>query len=46
MERKGKEASCRRDRERVCVRDRESLKTEVALVLKMSVGEMDHFGMS
>jgi hypothetical protein len=25
--------------ERVCVRDRESLKTEVALVVKMAIGE-------
>ncbi len=30
--------------ERVCVRDGESLKMEVASVVKMAVGETDHFG--
>jgi hypothetical protein len=34
------------ERERVCVRDRESQKTEVELVVKTAVGEMDHFGIS
>jgi hypothetical protein len=36
---KGKRASCRRDRERECVRDREWLKIELASVVKMAVGE-------
>ncbi len=45
-ERRGKKASCRRDRERVCVRDGESLKTEVASVVKMAVGETEQFGIS
>ncbi len=35
---KGKRASCRRDRERVCVRDGEWLKTELASVVKMVIG--------
>jgi hypothetical protein len=35
---KGKKACARRDRERVCARDRESLKMELASVLKMAVG--------
>jgi hypothetical protein len=34
------------ERERVCVRDRELQKTEVELVVKTAVGEMDHFGIS
>jgi hypothetical protein len=42
MERWGKEASCWRERE--SVRDGELLKTEVASVVKMTVGETDHFG--
>ncbi len=41
---KGKQASYRRDRESVCVRDGESQKMEVASVVKMAVGETDHFG--
>ncbi len=41
---KGKQASYRRDRERVCVRDGELQKMEVASVVKMAVGETDHFG--
>jgi hypothetical protein len=32
--------------ERECVRDGALLKTEVVLVVKMAVGEMDHFGIS
>jgi hypothetical protein len=43
-ERRGKKASCQRDRERVCVRDGDLPKMEVALVVKMAVGEMDQFG--
>ena len=37
-----------RERERVCVcaRDGVSLKTEVAFVVKMAIGETDHFGIS
>jgi hypothetical protein len=35
---KGKRASCRRDRERVCARDREWLKMELGSVVKMAVG--------
>jgi len=35
---KGKRASCPRDRERVCARDREWLKTELAYVVKTVVG--------
>jgi hypothetical protein len=35
---KGKRASCRRDRERECVRDREWLKIELASVVKTVVG--------
>jgi len=35
---KGKRASCRRDRERVCVRDGEWLKTELESVVKTAVG--------
>jgi len=42
----GKEASCWRDRKRECVRDGESQKTEVASVVKMAIGETDHFGIS
>jgi hypothetical protein len=33
-----------RERESVCVRDGEWLKVEEALVVKMAVGETDHFG--
>ncbi len=47
-ERRGKELlaarEAERERESVCVRDGELLKMEVASVVKMSVGEMDHFG--
>jgi hypothetical protein len=35
---KGKRASCWRDRERECVRGREWLKMELASVVKMAVG--------
>jgi hypothetical protein len=35
---KGKRASCRRDRERVCARDGAGLKTELASVIKTVVG--------
>jgi hypothetical protein len=35
---KGKRASCQRDRERECARDRAWLKTELASVRKMAVG--------
>ncbi len=35
---KGERASCWRDREKECVRDGESLKTELASVLKTAVG--------
>jgi hypothetical protein len=35
---KGKKASCRRDRERVCARDGEQLKTELASIVKMAIG--------
>ncbi len=35
---KGKRASCRRDRERVCASDGEWLKTELASTVKMVVG--------
>jgi hypothetical protein len=34
---KGKSASCRRNRERECARDREWLKMELASVVKMAV---------
>jgi hypothetical protein len=34
------------ERESVCVRDRESLKMEVASVVKMAIGKTDHFGIS
>jgi hypothetical protein len=34
------------ERESVCVRDGESLKMEVASVVKTAVGEMDQFGIS
>ncbi len=40
---KGERASCQRDRERVCVRDGGWLKIELASVVKMAVGETDHF---
>jgi hypothetical protein len=48
---KGKEGGKRQatretERECVCVRHRALLKTEVALVVKMAVGKMDHFGIS
>jgi hypothetical protein len=33
-----------RETERECARDRESQKMEVASVVKMAVGETDHFG--
>ena len=36
---KGKRASCQRDRERVCVRDVEWLKVELASVVKAAIGE-------
>ncbi len=36
---KGKQARCRRDREKVCVRERAQLKIELAFVVKMTVGE-------
>jgi len=45
-ERRGKEASCRRDRDRECVRDGESLKMEVGSVVKAAIGGSDHFGIS
>ncbi len=35
---KGKRTGCQRDRERECVRDRESLKMELASIVKMAVG--------
>ena len=35
---KGKRANARRDRERECVRDGESLKMELASVLKTAIG--------
>ncbi len=35
---KGKRASCRRDKERECARDGEWLKVELASVLKTAVG--------
>jgi hypothetical protein len=35
---KGKRASCQRDRERECARDKEWLKMELASVVKMAVG--------
>ncbi len=35
---KGKRASCRRDRERECARDGEWLKMELASVVKMAIG--------
>ncbi len=35
---KGKKASCRRDRERECARDRERLKTELASIVKTAIG--------
>ncbi len=47
MERRGKGLAAGetvRERERERVRDREWLKMEVALVVKMSVGETHHFG--
>ncbi len=44
---KGERASCRRDRERECVRDGESLKMELASVLKTAVGRrINYFGIS
>jgi hypothetical protein len=44
---KGKQASCQRDTERVCVRDGESLKMELASVVKTAVGRrMNYFGIS
>jgi hypothetical protein len=43
---KMKMASCQRDRERHCMRDGEWLKMEVALVVKMTTEETDHFGIS
>jgi hypothetical protein len=43
MERRGKRlVTGETERERVCVRDRESLKMEVASVLKMAIGGTDH----
>ncbi len=46
MERRAREQDAEEtERERECVREREdSRKTEVALVVKMAVREMDHFG--
>jgi hypothetical protein len=44
---KGKRASCWRDRERECARDGESLKRELASVLKMAIGRgIYYFGIS
>jgi hypothetical protein len=44
---KGKRASCRRDRERVCERDGEWLKMELASVVKIVVGRrMNYFEIS
>ena len=44
-ERRGKGLTAREtERERVCVRDREWLKMGLVLVVKMAVGETDHFG--
>ena len=44
---KGKQASCQRDRERVCARDGESLKMELASVVKTAVGRrINYFGIS
>ena len=44
---KGKRASCQRDRERECVRDREWLKMELASVIKTAVGgRINYFGIS
>jgi hypothetical protein len=34
------------ERESVCVRDRESQEKEVVSVVKMAIGETDHFGIS
>ncbi len=42
-EKRGKGLAAR-ETERECVRDRGSLKMGVALVVKMAVGETDHFG--
>ncbi len=39
-ERRGKRTRKRRDRERVCVRDKAWQREEVALVVKLAVGEM------
>jgi hypothetical protein len=44
---KGKKASAQRDRESVCARDRESLKMELASVLKTAVGRrINYFDIS
>ena len=43
MERRGKGLAAG-ETERECVRDRGSLKMGVALVVKMTVGETDYFG--
>ncbi len=43
MESRGK-GQAAGETERVCVRDRGSLKMGVVLVVKMAVGETDHFG--
>jgi hypothetical protein len=46
MERRGKKLAAGETTERECVRDRESLKMEVASVVKTAFGETDHFGIS
>ena len=44
---KGKRASCRRDRESVCARDGEWLKMELVSVVKMAVGRrINYFDIS
>jgi hypothetical protein len=44
---KGKRASCQRDRERVCARDGEWLKMELASVIKMAIGRrINYFGIT